>query len=214
VRHHWPVSIDELRTALRELASPEVVTGVRAIDAADLATLPPAELAAIANSMPVRQREFATGRALLRELIGRTVEMPVGPNRAPLLPADVVASLAHDRAVAIAAVSRHPLVASIGIDIEPDSQLDGAMAKVILRDDEVGVDAHLAFTLKEAAYKAWSNAGGRLLEHHEVRLTLNGTRFTAEVVDEATTFTGGFRQVAGWYVALVVDRRVADQPAR
>ncbi len=208
--HHWRVDIDELRAALQELAPQGVATGARAIDAVDLATLLPAERAAIANSVAVRQREFATGRALLRDLIGSPLEIPIGPSRAPILPAGLTASLAHDRSVAIAAVSRDPRVAAIGIDLEPATPLDDSMARVILRDDEVGIDAHLAFTLKESAYKAWSNAGGRLLEHHEVRLTLDGERFTAEVLGENTSLDGSFRQVAGWYVALVVDLRAAN----
>lgn len=204
------MDIDELRAALQDLAPQGVATGARAIDAVDLANLLPAEQAAIANAVAIRRREFATGRALLRDLIGVPIEIPVGPTRAPILPADVVASLAHDRSVAIAAVSRHPLVAAIGIDIEPATSLDDSMARIILRDDEGGLDPHLAFTLKEAAYKAWSNAGGRLLEHHEVRLTLDGARFTAEVLGESTSLDGGFRQVAGWYVALVVNPRAAS----
>lgn len=202
-----------MRAVLQELAPQAVATGARAIDAVDIANLLPAERAAIANSVAVRQREFATGRALLRDLIGSPIEIPVGPTRAPILPADVVASLAHDRSVAIAAVSRGPLLAAIGIDLEPTTPLDDSMARVILRDDEAGIDAHLAFTLKEAAYKAWSNAGGRLLEHHEVRLTLDGARFTAEVLGEGKSLVGSFRRVAGWYVALVVDRRADERLA-
>ena len=200
------MEIDDLLAALQELAPHGVATGARIIDAVDLATLLPAERAAIANSVAVRQREFATGRALLRDLIGSPLEIPVGPTRTPILPAGVVASLAHDRAVAVAAVSRDPLVSALGIDIEPVTPLDDSVARIILRDDEGHLDPHLAFTLKEAAYKAWSNAGGRLLEHHDVRLTLKGTRFTAEVLGETTSLDGSFRHVTGWWVALVVDR--------
>jgi 4'-phosphopantetheinyl transferase EntD len=105
-------------------------------------------------------------------------------------------------------------VTAIGIDLEPATPLDDSMARVILRDDEAGIDAHLAFTLKEAAYKAWSNAGGRLLEHHEVRIMLDGARFTAEVEGESTSLGGSFRRVAGWYVALVVSSRADARQAR
>jgi 4'-phosphopantetheinyl transferase EntD len=197
---------------LRTMAPAGVSTGARNIGGNDIASMLPAERAAIAGSVAVRQHEFATGRALLRELLGSDIEIPIGPTRAPQLPGGIVASLAHDRSAAVAALTGNPSVTALGIDIEPATPLDDSMARVILRDDEAGIDAHLAFTLKEAAYKAWSNAGGRLLEHHDVRLTLDEKRFTAEVVGDNTFLDGSFRHVAGWYVALVVDTR-ADRRA-
>ena len=112
--------------------------------------------------MAKRRHEFATGRALLRQLIGSDVAIPVGPDRAPVLPAGVRASLAHDHGLAVAAVTTDPRVRALGIDIEPVDPLPPDIATVVLRPDEVGLDAHHAFTMKEAAYKAWSRLGGAL----------------------------------------------------
>ena len=74
----------------------------------------------------------------------------------------------------------------------------------VLRADEAGIDTHLAFSLKEAAYKAWSATGGRLLDHHEVRLTIGVGHFDAVVVDDGVTFAGRFAIVGERTVALVV----------
>ena len=57
-----------------------------------------------------------------------------------------------------------PGIAALGIDVEPTGPLSAEMAAVILRPDEAGLDAHLAFTLKEAVYKAWSAVGGELID--------------------------------------------------
>jgi 4'-phosphopantetheinyl transferase EntD len=78
------------------------------------------------------------------------------------------------------------------------------MCSVILRPDERHLDAHLAFTLKEASYKAWSALGGRMLDFHEVRLDICGSRFRADVVAESARFHGGFSTALGRWVALVV----------
>ena len=146
----------ELAVVLAALAPPGIVTGARLITPDDLGGLRVEERAAVANAVPGRRHEFASGRTLLRELLGTSEAILVGPTRAPRLPAGVVGSLAHDRALVVAAVSHDPTVSALGIDIEPTDLLTSDMARVILRDDERDVDAHLAFTLKEAAYKAWS----------------------------------------------------------
>lgn len=194
----------ELEVVLAALAPPGIVTGARLITPDDLGGLRVEERAAVANAVPLRQHEFASGRALLRELLGTAAAIPIGPTRAPLLPAGVVGSLAHDRMVVVAVVSRDPSVAALGIDVEPSEPLSGEMARVILRDDERDVDAHLAFTLKEAAYKAWSTGGGRMLDHHEVRVSVEGSSFTATVLPDGRELSGRFATVAGRHVALVI----------
>ena len=208
-----------LVVALAQMAPPGVATGARLISDADKSLLLAEEQALVANAVAARQREFATGRALLRCLIGTSASILVGPTRAPSWPAGVVGSLAHDRSVAVAAVSRLSTITALGIDVEPIDQLPADMARVILRDDEEKIDAHLAFTLKEAAYKAWSGSGGGMLEHHDVRLDLPspeasadsiGRRFTATVVAEGTALHGRWAVVDDWCVALVVVQAAAE----
>ncbi len=206
--------VDSIAAALRGLAPEEIVTGARVIHPDDVALLHPEEFAAVVNAVNVRRCEFGTGRALLRLLlheVGDASRLPilVGPTRAPLLPSGVRGSLAHDRAFVVAAVTRDPMVVAIGIDVEPVDPLGPEMTRAILRDDEAHIDAHLAFTLKEAAYKAWSNGGGRILEHHDVRLRLEGQQFEAVVLLTGRVYTGSWATVSGRHIALVVAHSAA-----
>ena len=115
--------------------------------------------------------------------------------------------MAHDEELAIAAVSDDPTVLAIGIDLEPATPLEADLAGLILRPDDDLLDAHLAFTLKEAAYKAWSTLGGRVLDHADVRLKVAPDIFRAEVVPDGVTLTGRWGAAAGRWIALVVVRR-------
>jgi 4'-phosphopantetheinyl transferase EntD len=177
-----------------------VTVGVRTIDDRPMFEV---ERAHVRRATERRVREFGSGRALLRELIGRDIPIPVGSDRAPVLPSDVCGSLAHDAGFVVAAVADRQLVRSLGIDIEPVGPLDEPTARAILRPDEE-LDAHLAFTLKEATYKAWSGLGGRMLEFHEVRLSVTGKGFRAAVVPERQAFDGLFETAADRWIALVV----------
>ncbi len=178
---------------------------MRRIDAADVGRLWPEELAAVGDSVDKRRREFATGRVLLRQLLNSDAPIAVRPNRTAELPAGVVGSLAHDATFVVAAVSVSVAVSALGIDIEPTVPLATDVAALIVRPDEGDVDAHLAFTLKEATYKAWSGVGGPILDHHDVRLTLvDATRFSAEVIGSEASFEGRYQRVDDRWIALVV----------
>jgi 4'-phosphopantetheinyl transferase EntD len=183
-----------------------VRTGCRAIMATDVPALHDVEAEAVARAVAQRRSEFASGRVLLRDLLEEDVTIPVLADRRPGLPDDVVGSLAHDREVAVAAIAGRAVASAVGIDIEPATPLDAAMAATILRSDEHGLDPHLVFTLKEAAYKAWSSGGGELLDHHEVRVTLNSARgsFVAIVTAGRGRFAGRFTRASGRWLALVV----------
>jgi 4'-phosphopantetheinyl transferase EntD len=193
-----------IEAALRSMAPPGVDVGTRRIDAADVSALWPDELAAVGDSVAKRQREFATGRVLLRHLLGRDGPIAVRTDRSPDLPPGFVGSLAHDDTFVIAAVSSRATVTALGIDVEPTVPLAIDVAALIVRPDERDIDAHLAFTLKEATYKAWSGAGGRMLDHHDVRLTVDASRFSAEVIDDQVWFEGRYQRVDDRWVALVI----------
>ncbi len=197
--------------ALRSISPPSVSVGVRQIDQRDVTMLFDVEQAAVFSAVDRRKCEFATGRVLLRELVRRDVAIPVADDHSPALPPGVRASLAHDDEFAVAAVSDDLSVLSLGIDVEPTNELEPELAGIILRADESGIDPHLAFTLKEAAYKAWSNRGGRLLAHHDIRITLAGSQFAAEVVGDGIILPGQFTSAAGRWLALVV---VPQSPRR
>lgn len=200
-------STTDIDVALQTMAPPTVRTGSRYIDDSDLADLHPLERATIRNAVAKRQREFATGRALLHQLIGAPGPIPADHRRAPQWPLGFCGSLAHDDRCAVAAVTRDPGIRAIGIDVEPTAPLPAGMAALILRPDERALDAHLVFSLKEAAYKAWSAMGGRFLDHHDVAVTVDGTQFDAHVVTDDVHLPGTFAVVADRTIALVVVRQ-------
>ena len=195
--------IDE---ALRSLAPTWVRTGVRTIDMRALDGMWPSERAAVAGAMDRRQAEFATGRALLRQLIGDDVEIRVGSDRRPLLPPGVTGSLAHDQEIAVAATTTRSTCCALGVDIEPLAVFSRDEARMILRPEERHLDAHLDFVLKEAVYKAWSSLGGQMLDHHEVVVDVDesGRDFTAIVGSVPATFSGSYVVTENRHLALVV----------
>ncbi len=194
-------------------AQATVRVGAAAIDPTDEARLHPVEAEIIATAVGKRRREFASGRALLRFLLDTDQPVTVLASRAPLLPAGVVASLAHDDDIVIAATSRDPSVRSLGVDIEPTGAVDGEVADVVRRLEERHLDPTFVFVAKEAVYKAWSSSGGRFLNHHDVQVTdTGGGGFTAVVIDQQRSFIGRSASVGGRIIAIVVDLR--DDVAR
>lgn len=162
------------------------------------------EADAVARAVPKRRREFATGRVLLRQLLGSDVAIDVLADRRPALPIGTVGSLAHTDTIAVAAVTDAETASALGIDVEPATHLDAAMARIILRADEHGTDAHLAFTVKEAVYKAWSSLGGRMLDHHDVRTVIHPDGAFVARADGTADFSGRWSRAAEHWIALVV----------
>ncbi len=179
--------IAEIAEMLAAMAPRAVETGALAISATHEADMHPDEANLIATAVPKRRHEFATGRALLRVLLPvGTGPVLVLTSRAPKVPDGVVASLAHDGEVVIAAVGPAWSAASIGVDVEHIGAVDSDAAAVICRPDEADLDPTLVLVAKEAAYKAWSNSGGSMVEHHQMRICCapGGDRraFIAEVM--------------------------------
>ncbi len=113
----------------------------------------------------------------------------------------------------IGAVAQATPIESIGIDLEPrDQTLDDAEASLVLRDDDRAPDVISAFVMKESTYKAWSGLGGRLLDHHDVRVDARDGDFTATIVADGSTFTGAIATGGDRWLALVVAGR--GQPDR
>jgi 4'-phosphopantetheinyl transferase EntD len=194
----------ELIEALHRIAPPSVSVGVRRLDSADESRLRDGEREHVRRARPARRREFATGRALLRELIGHDIEIPAGDDRAPVLPPGVRASLAHDCEYAVAAATWDAGIAAVGIDVESVDPREPELDQLIVRTDEAGLDPRMAFVAKEAAYKAWSSLGGRMLDHHDVHVSVSDDRFAARVDPDGTVLDGLFTTAAGRWLALVV----------
>lgn len=218
--HAIAVELAELAAALASLVATATLepygieAGALAIDARHEAGLHPDESAIIELAVARRRAEFATGRALLRGLIGAPGPVLTLTSRAPSVPLGVVASLAHDREFAVAAVHRNaatrggPHVVALGIDIEPAGSVDTESAAVVLRPDEQSLDPTMAFVAKEAAYKAWSTSGGAVLDHADVRITCSPgdlpQEFAAEFLGTSTIVRGVFTRTSTRWLALAV----------
>lgn len=199
--------IAALGAALAALAPSGVLVGVRAIDDRDVRSLFPAEAAHAASFSARRRREFGTGRALLRQLVGADVEIPVRESRAPGLPHGTVGSLAHDRHVAVAAVAPASVTTALGIDVEPIGALSDAEAAVVRGPEESDIDARLVFVLKEATYKAWSATNRGILDFTDVTTQVDGDRFDAVVRPPGRTpisLGGRWTESCSRYLALAV----------
>ena len=160
----------------------------------------PAEEAATARMIPARLREFAAGRRAARAAMAAlglpAAALPMGPDRAPLWPAPVIGSIAHDGTVCLALVGRRADWAGIGLALEPDLPLPGDLMTTICHPGEAA-DARAAravFCAKEAAYKALHPQLGRPLAFHDMTVHVGpGCGFAAVLGPDCTPLAAGTR---------------------
>lgn len=176
------------------------------IDAVHVAALHADELALVATARDQRLSEFASGRALLHQLLDDTGPILRDGNGSPKWPQGVVGSLAHDRSQAVAVVGSTDDFRAIGIDIEPYGAADDELREAVLRADDPDIDPVAAFVMKEAAYKAWSDLGGGIVGPLEVRLQLDGNNFTAEMPEPTMTVHGTFADTGSAWLAIATIR--------
>ena len=93
-----------------------------------------------------RVREFASGRAYAKRALAtlgmHNVDLPIGPNRAPIWPNGVVGSIAHVRdshygTYAAAAVARADAVLAVGLDFEMENSLHPHVWRHVLTKREL-----------------------------------------------------------------------------
>lgn len=178
-----------------------------AIDPVHIAALHVDELALVATARDQRLAEFASGRALLHQLLNTTAPIVRATNGAPKWPDGVVGSLAHDRSHVVAVVGSADTYRAIGIDIEPHGEDDDELRESVLRPDDPDIDPVAAFVMKEAAYKAWSDLGGSIVGPLEVRLRIDGQAFTAEMPAPRMTVHGTIQDTGGAWLAIATVHR-------
>jgi 4'-phosphopantetheinyl transferase EntD len=175
------VALDPLlQSALDALAFPGVLIGHRLISPGDEHALLPQEAPAFASSVVKVRRASGAARIAVRQLLARLgypeCPVPRAASGAPVWPAGVVGSLAHDARVAVAAVGRSRDIGALGIDIEPAQCLPPELMDLIASPQErleIGNDplqARLLFAAKEAVYKAVYPLDQTFLEHHDVQV--------------------------------------------
>jgi 4'-phosphopantetheinyl transferase EntD len=171
-----------LQSAIAHLSVPGVMIGHRVIQRGDEHALMPQEAAAFAASVEKVRRASGAARIVARELLGQLGQpgWPVvkGPAGAPIWPAGIVGSLAHDDRVAIATVAKRDAVAALGIDVEPAELLPPDLLELVTTPQErmsIADDPYrgrLLFVAKEAVYKAVHPLDQTFLEHHDVEVSL------------------------------------------
>jgi 4'-phosphopantetheinyl transferase EntD len=140
----------------------------------------------VSLSFPAIERRRASGaaRRVARELMNSMgfAGLPILRSTfgAPIWPAGVVGSMAHDDRIAVAAVGLRRDLDAVGIDIEPAAPLPPDMLELIamprerraIADNPLG--AKLLFAIKEAVYKATYPLDHEFLDFHDIEVDLAG----------------------------------------
>ena len=171
-----------LEQALDTLAVPGLLIGYRVISPGDESALREAEAASISSANASVRRASGAARIVTRGLLMRLgypdAPVPKGAGGAPIWPAGVVGSLAHDDEIAVAAVGLRRDFASIGIDVEPAESLPANMLALVATPrerrmiDDDPVKAKLLFAAKEAVYKAVYPLDRVFLEFGDIEIDL------------------------------------------
>lgn len=150
------------------------------------AALFPEEAMAVARAVPARRREFAAGRAAARAALAQlgqgAVALPPDPDRVPLWPPGMTGSISHCERACCAIAAPCSQVLGIGIDLEHAGNLDEGVRRLVLGSTEAlrlaalpisaKIDAAMiAFSAKEAFYKALFPLTRRFLSFLDVELT-------------------------------------------
>jgi 4'-phosphopantetheinyl transferase EntD len=171
------------QSAIDTLAFPGVAVGHRLISPGDEHALLKEEIPALAASVVKVRRASGAARIVARQLLTQlgyaNCALPKGPAGAPVWPAGIVGSLAHDSRVAVAAVGMRADVGALGIDVEPAECLPSELLDLVATPQErlnLGDDVYrgrLLFVAKEAVYKAVHPLDQTFLEHHDVEVNLS-----------------------------------------
>src|SRR5438270_2514481 len=120
-----------LQRAIDALAPPGLLIGHRLIAPGDALALLPAEAAAMASMAVDRRRASGAARQVARALMARlgnaNLSIPKSPSGAPIWPAGLIGSIAHDDQIAVAALGLQRDFIGVGIDIEPAVPLPANM---------------------------------------------------------------------------------------
>jgi 4'-phosphopantetheinyl transferase EntD len=173
-----------LQRAIDGLAVPGLLIGHRVISQGDELALLPEEMTSLSFPAIERRRASGAARRVARELMNSMgfASLPILRSTfgAPIWPAGVVGSMAHDNRIAVAAVGLRRDLNSVGIDIEPAEPLPPDMLELIatprerraIADNPLG--AKLLFAIKEAVHKAAYPLDQEFLDFHDIEVDLAG----------------------------------------
>jgi 4'-phosphopantetheinyl transferase EntD len=162
------------------IAEPGIFIAHRLISAGDAGELLAGEARHFQMASEQSQRQSGAARAVARELLSRLghggAAIGKATSGAPVWPAGVVGSLAHDDRVALAAVARARDFAALGIDIEPDEELPTEMIDLVATPAERSrygrrfLRSRALFVAKEAVFKAVHPLDGVFLDFQDIEV--------------------------------------------
>jgi 4'-phosphopantetheinyl transferase EntD len=178
-----PGVVDQsLQRAIDSLLLPGILIGHRLITPGDELALLEEEKHSIASDVVRVRRASGAARIVGRQLLARLgyaeCALPKGPSGAPIWPAGVTGSFAHDDRVAVAAVGLCGNVGAVGIDVEPAELLPSELLELVATPQEQlsicddPYHGRLLFAAKEAVYKAIYPLDQILLEYHDIQIDL------------------------------------------
>jgi 4'-phosphopantetheinyl transferase EntD len=196
---------------LEGLFDPPIVSCAVDIHEGLTAHMFPEEIQSVAAANETRRREFAAGRycarLAMRSLGLPEVPVPVGYDRAPLLPQGIVGSISHSKTRCVAAVAwRSDTIKAIGIDIEELEPLDDALVtEVCVEQEEVwlsdqplairGLLAKVIFSAKESTYKCQYQLSRMIVGFDAlyIELDVQAGLYTAQFAADIAPFKKGDR---------------------
>lgn len=171
---------------MEALGVPGLLLGHRLIAPGDEQALLDEEAASVASAVIAVRRASGAARIVARQLLTHLgyprVPLPREASGAPIWPAVVVGSLAHDDEVAVAAVGMHRDFNAVGIDVEPAVALPPDMLALITTPQELRriaddpLRGKLLFAAKEAVYKALYPLDRVFLEFRDIEVDLAGRK--------------------------------------
>ncbi|MEP0521664.1 MAG: 4'-phosphopantetheinyl transferase superfamily protein [Hyphomicrobiales bacterium] len=156
-----------IKSVLQKITPQRVTSEVFPIDGSH--DLFDTEESCIRNAVPLRQDEFAAGRAAARaalKTLGISPQsIPRAKDRCPIWPKGIVGSISHSEGFAAALVGHSADIAGIGLDIEGADALKDDLHKYILTPREIyerdarpmvagSPRCKVTFVAKEALFKA------------------------------------------------------------
>lgn len=186
------------------------------------AALWPAERVATEAMGPQRLAAYASGRRVAHAALAALGEV-AGPvtssGRLPRWPPGAVGSIAHSRTLAVAVAARARQVRGVGVDLEAEGRVGERLTARVLVDAERQrlAEAHwtLAFSAKEAVYKAVNPVVGEYLGFGDVEIEIDGDAFSAVALRQCASASeiaagcGFFRRVYGHWLTIFVCRQTA-----
>jgi 4'-phosphopantetheinyl transferase EntD len=153
----------------------------------------PEEEVFIIRAVTKRRREFTAGRLCARRalsLLGiENYPLLAGQDRLPVWPPGIVGSLSHCNDYCGVAVARRDEIASVGFDVERAGPLKSPVIRMICTETEsawaektaprTGVDWHkVIFSAKESTYKCYYPLARRMLNFHDVEVSIDPEKKT------------------------------------